>query len=167
MRDLLTTVLLIGQSAASSAPNCRLYRIFLVPGEGFEPDRGVARRDPHEPIARGALSGNQRRDSLLLKGLRPLGRQHTTLPCHPLLREGDPLPRAPSPVGVQSTKHQEMRLGAQTTSPQSHFLVPGEGFEPPRETHTPLKRTRLPIPPARHGLSRSLYGAHQKPSKAS
>src|SRR2546425_7870277 len=89
MRDLLTTVLLIGQSAASSAPNCRLYRIFLVPGEGFEPDRGVARRDPHEPIARGALSGNQRRDSLLLKGLRPLGRQHTTLPCHPLLREGD------------------------------------------------------------------------------
>src|SRR5207249_5467836 len=30
-------------------------------GEGFEPDRGVARRDPHEPIARGALRGNQSR----------------------------------------------------------------------------------------------------------
>ena len=27
--------------------------------------------------------------SLLLRGLRPLRRQHTTLPCHPLLREGD------------------------------------------------------------------------------
>ncbi len=35
-------------------------------------------------------------------------------------------------------------------SPPNLFLVPGEGFEPPRETHTPLKRTRLPIPPARH-----------------
>ena len=30
-------------------------------GEGFEPDRGVARCDPHEPIARGALRGNQSR----------------------------------------------------------------------------------------------------------
>src|SRR2546426_1758114 len=68
---------------------------------------------------------------------------------------------------AKSTEYQEIGSGIQTTDPASNFLVPGEGFEPPRETHTPLKRTRLPIPPARHGLSRSLYGACQKPSKAS
>src|SRR5438876_9810187 len=65
--------------------------------------------------------------SLLLRGLRPLGRQHTTLPCHPLLREGDNSPHAPSPVGVQCTRHQENSAGPK---PQTlpNFLGAGRGI---------------------------------------
>ena len=96
-------------------------------GEGFEPDRGVARRDPHEPIARGALSGHQSSDSLLLRGLRPLGRQRNALPCHPLLREGDPLPRTPSPVGVQFAKHQRNEHGPKLRI-RAHFSGAGRGI---------------------------------------
>src|SRR5881396_2259135 len=114
-------------------------------GEGFEPDRGVARRDPHEPIARGALSGHQSSDSLLLRGLRPLGRQHTTLPCHPLLREGDPLPHAPSPVGVQCTRHQENSAGPK---PQTlpNFLGAGRAFLPLSKIVTARVGRRPPQP---------------------
>lgn len=41
------------------------------------------------------------------------------------------------------------------------LVVPGGGFEPPREPHTPLKRTRLPIPPSRHDVSAIYYRAIQ------
>ncbi len=80
-----------------------------MPGGGFEPDRGVARRDPHLPIAEGALNGNQSRGSLLLRGLRPLGRAAYNAALSPpdYTRE-DSLPRAPSPVGVQHTYTKEM-----------------------------------------------------------
>ena len=60
----------------------------------------------------------------------------------------------PLPWGFNSPYTKNL-IGPKTTGPIK-FLVPGEGFEPPRETHTPLKRTRLPIPPARHGLPRPL-----------
>src|SRR5947208_6293664 len=44
-------------------------------GEGFEPDRGVARRDPHEPIAHGSLRETQRRACSPSQGAPP---SHTT-----------------------------------------------------------------------------------------
>ena len=98
----------------------------MVRKEGFEPDHGVARHDPHEPIARGALSGSQSRGSLLLRGLRPLGRQQNTLPCHPLLREGGfppshSLPRGGSiPLGTQKNC-------AETTLLSQHNFSGAEG----------------------------------------
>lgn len=39
-------------------------------------------------------------------------------------------------------------------------MVPGGGFEPPREPHTPLKRTRLPIPPSRQVYMRLWFVAY-------
>ncbi len=61
----------------------------------------------------------------------------------------------PLPWGFNSPNTREMSTDPNYGSVLIS-LVPGEGFEPPRETHTPLKRTRLPIPPARHGLPRPL-----------
>src|SRR2546426_7623044 len=98
----------------------------MVRKEGFNPDHGAAPHAPHEPIARGALSGGQSRGSLLLRGLRPLGRQQNTLPCHPLLREeGFPpshsLPRGGSiPQGTQKNC-------AETTLRSQHNFSGAEG----------------------------------------
>src|SRR5437016_10171701 len=61
----------------------------------------------------------------------------------------------PLPWGFNAPDTKKIRQGP-NHRPCRIFFVPREGFEPPRETHTPLKRTRLPIPPARHGLSRPL-----------
>ena len=140
---------------------------FMVPGEGFEPDRGVARRDSHEPIARGALSGSQSRALAPPQGASP---PRTAAKCAamspPDYEREVPSLSHPPPWGFNAPDTKKIRQGP-NYRPCRIFLVPGEGFEPPRETHTPLKRTRLPIPPARHGLPRPLYGAYQKPSKAS
>ena len=119
MRDLLTTVLVIGPSTTSSgwlmekatarAKSTEYHEIgsgiqttdpasnFMVPGEGFEPDRGVARRDSHEPIARGALSGSQSRAALLRGTIPPdrsRGNQGSSVRSHraryPLYHPGGP-----------------------------------------------------------------------------
>src|SRR2546428_10884967 len=89
--------------------------------------------------------------SLLLRGLRPLGRQQRTLPCHPLLREGGALPHTPSPVGFNAPRHQEKSRRDHTTVPTQFFLVRKEGFEPPRGCpHRLLRPARLPVPPLPH-----------------
>ena len=70
----------------------------LVETTGFEPPT-VARRDTHEPIARGALRGGQRRDALL-GGAIP----SEASPYHP----GElTLPHIPLRSWVRSTYYQE------------------------------------------------------------
>ncbi len=91
--------------------------IRLVPGGGFEPDRGVARRDPHEFWTHGALSGSQSRGSLLLRGLRPLGRAAHNAALSPPTTRGRNFSLAlPLPWGFNTPTPRKWER-TQTTSP--------------------------------------------------
>src|SRR2546426_1056035 len=89
--------------------------------------------------------------SLLLRGLRPLGRQQRTLPCHPYYVREVPSLTLPSPWGFNASRHQEKSRRDHSTVPTQFFLERKEGFEPPRGCpHRLLRPARLPVPPLPH-----------------
>src|SRR2546422_2416976 len=121
----------------------------MVRKEGFEPGRGVARRDPHLPIADGALSGSQSRAFAPPQGAPPPRTAAKDAAMSPLYYVKEvPSLTLPSPWGFNASRHQEKSRRDHTTVPTQFFLVRKEGFEPPRGCpHRLLRPARLPVPP--------------------